>query len=330
MNKYFVVVTALILIVSACVPQTPTEPPSIIIEQPPHTSSGMTTAEIAALTLLSETLGLPADQITLVSSEAVTWPDGCLGIVRMGVMCTQAEVPGYKITFEADGDIYEVHANKDGSVALIAGDPQSSTTVEDAVTKQLAQNLGLKENDISVVSNVAIEFPDSCLGVMMDDVMCAQVITPGRIIVLEANGVQYEYHTNDAGSQIQPATLALTWSRDGGFAGFCDSFTVFLSGEIYGNQCKLEDGRMGTFASLLTSSERSKFDTWIGKYGQVSLDESDPKDVSDSMNLVIEFYGLGKGKPGKPVQQEIFTWAQELFQKLYKQEPAISQALVFS
>ncbi len=195
---------------------------------------------------------------------------------------------------------------------------QASVDVEDAVIKQLVQNLDLKESDVSVVSDAIIEFPDSCMGVSMDEVMCAQVITPGRIIVLEANGVQYEYHTSDDGSRIQPATLALNWKREGGFAGFCDSLTVFLSGEVYGNQCKMEDGRMETFASLLTSSERSKFDAWIGKYGQVTLDASDPKGVADGMSLVIEFHGMGKGKPGKPVQQDIFTWSQELFQKLYE------------
>lgn len=324
MKKVFIGLLTLIILLTACAPQVPTELPTVVVEKPTSTGSAMTSAEIAALTVLSETLGLSADKIDLLSTESVTWSDGCLGIVRMGVMCTQAEVPGYKITFETDSGSYEVHTNKDGSVALIAGDPRSSADVEDAVVKQLAQNLGLTESDISVVSDVGIEFPDSCMGVSMDDVMCAQVITPGHIIVLEADGVQYEYHTSDDGTRIQPATLALNWKREGGIAGFCDSLTVFLSGEIYGNQCKLEDGRMETFSSLLTSSERSKFDTWIGKYGQVTLDESDPKNVSDSMDLVIEFYGMGNGKPGKPVQQEIFTWAQELFQKLYKQEPTIS------
>lgn len=284
----------------------------------------LTPAQNSAVSLLSETLDLPSEQISLISTEAVTWRDGCMGIVRVGVMCTQAEVPGYKVILDADSRKYEIHTNKDGSVALIAGDPQSSTEVEDAVIKQLAQNLGLKESDISVVSDVTIEFSDSCLGVVMDNIMCAEVLTSGYSIVLEADGVQYEYHASDDGSRIQPATLALTWNREGGFAGFCDSLTVFLSGEIYGNQCKLEDGRMGTFSSLLTSSERSKFDAWMDKYGQVTLDASDPKGVADGMTLTVEFHGMGKGKPGQPAQQEIFLWAQELFQKLYKQEPTNS------
>jgi len=321
MKKVFIGLTMLIVIFAGCVPQAPAEPtelPSIIIEQPTRTSSGMTSAEIAALTVLSETLNLPADKITVISSEAVTWPDGCLGIVRMGVMCTQAEVPGYQIILEADGIKHEVHTNKDGSVALVAEGTQSSTTAEDAVIKQLAKNLGLKESDISLVSDVVIEFPDSCLGVAMDWVMCAQIVTTGHSIVLEADGIQYEYHTSQDGSQIQPATFALTWKREGGIAGFCDSLTIFLSGEIYGNQCKSQpDGTMSTFANLLTASERSQFDSWMNDYGQFTLDASDPKGVADGMTHVIVLFGSGKGKPGKPVEGEIFTWAQNIFQKLY-------------
>ena len=318
MKKVFIDMLMLIILLTACAPQAPTELPTVVDEQPTSIGSGMTPAEVAALTLLSETLGLPANQITLVSSKAVTWPDGCLGIVRMGVMCTQAEVPGYKITFESDSGTYEVHTNKDGSVALVAGGAQSSAEAENAVIKQLAQNFGLKESDISVVSDDVIEFPDSCMGVSMENTMCSETITPGRVIVLEANGIQYEYHVSKDGTRIQPATFALTWKREGGIAGFCDGLTIFLSGEVYGYQCKSKEAKLTGLASLLTTSERSQFYTWINKYGQATLDASDPKGVADGMSLVIEFHGVGKGKPGKPVQQEIFTWSRELFQKLYE------------
>jgi hypothetical protein len=307
----------LALMLAACAPQGPTKPPTIIVEQPTQIGSEMTPAEIAALTALSETLSLSADEITLISSEPVTWPDGCLGIDRMGVMCTQAEVPGYKITFKANGEIHEVHTNKDGDIALVAARTQASASVEDTVIKQLAQNLGLKESNISVMSSDVIEFSDACLGVAMDEMMCAQVVTPGNIITLEADGVQYEYHTSEDGSRIQPATIALTWKREGGFAGFCDSLTVFLSGEVYGNQCKSQDGRMGTFAGLLNASEQSQFNSWMDNYGQETLNASDPKGVADGMTNVVVLIGNGAGKPGKPIEQEIFAWAQELFQQLY-------------
>lgn len=237
MCKKMVMMIALILIVSACVPQTPTEPPSLIIEQPG----------------------------------------------------------------DADSD-----------------EGREINSIEYDVVKQLADNLGLNIKNIEVVENSLFEFSDSCLSVTMPDVMCAQVITPGRIIVLEADDIQYEYHTDEDGTRIQPATIALTWSRDGGFAGFCDRLTVFHSGEIYASQCSSQSERVSALTSMLSLKEQKQFSGWVEKYRGVTLDASDPKEVADGMSLVLEFHGMGKSKPGKPVQQEIFTWAQELFQKLYK------------
>ena len=195
---------------------------------------------------------------------------------------------------------------------------QSLDLLEEAVVKQLAANLGLKQSDISVVSNEIVEFSDSCLGITMQDVKCAQVTTPGRIVMLEANGIQYEYHTSADGERVQPATLAITWKREGGIAGFCDSMTVFLSGEIYGNQCRSEpDGTMDTFANLFSASDRKQFDAWMTQFGEVTLDASDPKGVSDRMEVTLVLSGLGSGKPGTAEQQVLFTWAQRMFQKLY-------------
>ena len=195
---------------------------------------------------------------------------------------------------------------------------QDLDPLEETVVKQLAANLGLKQSDISVVSNEPAEFGDACLGVAMEGVECEEVVTEGHTIVLEAKGVQYEYHTSEDGKRIQPATLALTWKREGGIAGFCDSMTVFLSGEIYGDQCRSEsDGTMDTFANLFSASDHKQFDAWMTQFGDVTLDASDPKGVSDRMEVTLALYGLGSSKPDKAEQQALFTWAQKLFQKLY-------------
>ena len=319
MIKFAIGFFTLALILTACAPPTPAEQPSFVLDQPTQGSNEMTPTQIAALTHLSMTLGLPADQITLISTESVTWPDGCLGVQKMGVMCTQALVEGYRIIFEAGGKEYEVHTNATGSSVVVAIGLDVNDLVETIIMDQLAKNLGLDANVISVISNEPVEFSDACMGVTMQDVMCAEVITPGRIVVLESNGAQYEYHVSEDSRQIQPATFALTWKREGGIAGFCDSLTVFLSGEVYGNQCKSQpNGTMGTFATLLSSDEKEQFNTWIEEYGSMTLDVSDPKGVADGMTNVIVLFGTGTGKPGKPVEGEIFTWAQGLFQELYK------------
>ena len=74
---------------------------------------------------------------------------------------------------------------------------------------------------------------------------------------------------------------------------------------------------MDTFANLFSASDRKQFDAWTTQFGEVTLDASDPKGVSDRMEVTLVLYGLGSGKPGKAEQQALFTWAQSLFQKLY-------------
>lgn len=64
----------------------------------------------------------------------------------------------------------------------------------------LANQLGIDSSEVTVTSSEAVEWPDACLGVTLEDEMCAQVITPGYIIVLSANGSSYTYHTDQSGS----------------------------------------------------------------------------------------------------------------------------------
>lgn len=331
MRRVSFVITALIfvfaMLVTSCAPAAATEGPSFIPEEPTippqptptHVRVDLTPAQRAALNALAEKLSLPADKITLVSTEEVIWPDGCLGIVRMGVMCTQAQVPGFRIILEANGQKYEYHTNQDGSIGQLAEGAQQAGEVEKMLIKQLAANLGLQESDVTLVSSTAVEFPDSCLGVAMPDVMCAQVVTAGHIVVLDVKGIQYEYHTNADGSEVQPATFALTWKREGGIAGFCDNLVVFRSGEVYTSQCKAgPEGKMGTFASLLTAKEEAQFDDWMTRFGNTTLDDSDPKGVSDRMMLTLELFGSGDKQPTKAEQQALFEFAQNLYQKLSK------------
>lgn len=188
---------------------------------------------------------------------------------------------------------------------------------EETVIKQLAENLDMEESEISLVSSEETEFSDACLGVAMEGVMCAQVITPGRTIVLEANGIQYEYHTSEDGSRVQPANLALIWRREGGIAGFCDVLTVFRSGEVFASKCTSQDeGTMGSLAALLTTKEQQQFNKWMTEFGETKLDASDPKGVADRMVVTLELFGTGGEEPTEAEGQALFKFAQDLYQEL--------------
>ena len=59
--------------------------------------------------------------------------------------------------------------------------------------RDLAQRLGLNENEVSEVGVEQADFPDASLGAPVEDEMSAQVITSGWRIHLQAGGETYEY-----------------------------------------------------------------------------------------------------------------------------------------
>jgi hypothetical protein len=62
--------------------------------------------------------GVDASALKVVSSEAVTWPDGALGCPEPGVMYTMALVPGYRIRIKAGDNLLDYHASRRGFLVL--------------------------------------------------------------------------------------------------------------------------------------------------------------------------------------------------------------------
>jgi hypothetical protein len=93
--------------------------------------------------------------------------------------------------------------------AIPTGESPASGAVETpspaaaAAQAALAEKLGLPASQIAIVSVEAVEWPDACLGAAGEGEMCAQVITPGYRVVLEANGKQYEVHTDESGKNVR-------------------------------------------------------------------------------------------------------------------------------
>jgi hypothetical protein len=167
------------------------------------------------------------------------------------------------------------------------------------------------------VSAQLIEWPDSCLGMALPGVACSQVVTPGYLIVLEANGVQFEYHTNADGSVIVPGTLALVWQRVGGIAGFCDTLVLFRSGEAHGDWCQPQAGNTDTTLGVtLTADEQTQLNDWLAKYGTVSISQASPPDASDAMTVTLTLYGIGSQQPNEAEQQAMLDFASTVYTRI--------------
>ncbi len=336
MKRLFVAVL-LVLMLAACVPSTPmvdATPTNIPVDippvqqtptlipvdippvQPPLSTqpSNLTPAQRAAIAALASRLNIPQDQISIMSSEPVTWPNGCMGIQRMGVMCTMNIVPGYRIVLGAGGSQYEFHTNQDGSVVLPASGMPAPGAAESAVIAQLASVQDIPADQISVISDANVEWPDSCLGVAQAGLACSQIVTPGHSIVVRANGIQYEYHTNGDGSQVQPASLWLVWKQEGGVAGRCDQMTIYLSGEIQAGSCS--QTKDTTVKQVLSQSDQTQLEQWSASFGSVLIDLSDPKTAADAMLRTLLLNGTGSGQPSVDEQKKMYNWAQTIFQSL--------------
>ena len=292
--------------------QSPTDVP--VLATPTHIPVDLSPAQRAAMSDLAQSLGVPVSEVNLVSTEAVTWPNGCMGVPRVGALCTQGQVPGYRLVLSAKGQQYEYHTNLDGSIIVPSEAMQVPGPAETAAIKQFVKNLGISESDVKLVSGAPVEWPDSCLGVALDHVMCAQIVTPGYIIVLEAGDKQYEYHTNNDASVIMPATPAMDWKQEGGIAGVCQSITVYLSGEVYGMNCAAGgDGRM----AVLTSAQRQQLYTWIDTLANTAVDLSDPKGAADAMTRTADLMSGGTMPPTDAQKHAIFDFGQALYRQLY-------------
>jgi hypothetical protein len=69
--------------------------------------------------------------------------------------------------------------------------------------KHLATETNLPEAQIQVVKYEETEWSDSSLGCPKPGMSYLTVITPGYLVILKANGLQYEYHTNLKGMVVR-------------------------------------------------------------------------------------------------------------------------------
>lgn len=72
-------------------------------------------AVLAVINNLSQSLGVGADQVQVVSFEQVEWPDACLGLPQGDEACAQVVTPGFQVILEVNGVQYEVRTDQTGT-----------------------------------------------------------------------------------------------------------------------------------------------------------------------------------------------------------------------
>jgi hypothetical protein len=167
----------------------------------------------AAIEDLALMLEISTEQVEVISFQDEEWPDSCLGLAAPDEMCLQVITPGFRILLTANGMRFEYHTDLTGDILRVVGDTQiipikpgfnqGEPQAILAVMQAINQSTGIPMNEINVISMEATEWSDSCLGLARPDEMCAEVITPGWISILEADGKTYEFHTDSSGMNIR-------------------------------------------------------------------------------------------------------------------------------
>jgi hypothetical protein len=83
--------------------------------------------------------------------------------------------------------------------------PSAPRKIVEKAKSDLVKQFGVDASQIRVVEARAVDWPDASLGCPQPDMTYAQVVTPGYWVLLEVEGRQYPYHTD----QNEQVTLCL-------------------------------------------------------------------------------------------------------------------------
>ena len=206
MKRFLVLALLLTLLLSACAQVIQTPP--VDRKTPLYESVGdyldRTSSEKAAIEIIINQYGYEASQILPLKTTRKTWTDTCLEVAPISEICVPEEIPGYFMLFYADHSIFEAHTDQSTQKIYVLNYLTKYSSPVEVAIQYLAKQLDVPANKIQVQSNEQIDWPDSCLGFMSEDIVCVPVITPGFLIRLEALGVVSEFHADIYGSRLIP------------------------------------------------------------------------------------------------------------------------------
>ncbi len=191
MKQVFLVVLLSVWIgISACTPvDQPVEPTALPAPVDIELPDGV-------IDSIAENLNIGVEQIEFKNAIKIDYPNDCLGLPSAEEVCAEMIVPGYQGIFAVGSAQYEFRSDESGGRLRII------PIALKAAQAELSKAFQIDINHIRWVGVERMEWKDSCLGLEQPGITCAEVITPGFRILLEAGGVFFVYRTNESGSQV--------------------------------------------------------------------------------------------------------------------------------
>jgi hypothetical protein len=280
---------------------------------------GEVSASIKAATQeLALQLDINPESIQVISVNAAEWPNSCLGAPEPEEMCAEVITPGFGGILEVNGVQYEFRSDETGDQIRII--PEAIQTAVQA----LAHKLEAESENIRLVSFERMTWNYSCLGVTSPKIECLQVITPGYRVVLQADGEQYVYHTDESGNNIVQAEIPLP--------GIGDALITFSESDELGCQQVLInsdelssgfcEGTLTTIPFPMDILEIGDLNYLIEKYAPFEVETKGGK---------LGFSGTGSEIATEAEQRMITEWARLVKQiaESGRVDPAWGRALVW-
>ncbi|MCX7753878.1 MAG: hypothetical protein N2117_01350 [Anaerolineales bacterium] len=298
----------------------------------------LSAAADAARRALAELLGVKPEQIEIRALEAVEWPDGCLGLAAPEEICTLAIVPGYRITLALEGVEYVYRTDARGlnlrrelgvSFQVGVDEPrflaawQNAECTEQALLLpeglsfgpcQGTHSLQKWENDqipaamADFLARLAPFQAETPAGTVIFDGIGTETATPAEQRAI-AEWLKIHFLSAQSGRPEADWGLALTYSRQGGFAGFCDSLKVYLDGSVLLSSCKDVD-----IDFRLDAGQLERLYGWYDTFAKIAYSQSDPA-VADALSVELTLEGQGTESPDQAGIEEILAFCQALIQQ---------------
>jgi hypothetical protein len=202
----------------------PAEEGELIVQPQPGTPGILPSLIERATDDLRRQLNVSRQAIVVKEATSVNWRDSSLGCPEEDMGYLTVITPGYWIVLEVAGKSYYYHADEAGNQLILCpeeratppaagalesspsliiqpmpGSPDSLNNLLADVQNDLSGRLNVSRAQIRVLTTQKVEWSDSSLGCPEPDMSYLMVITPGYRIVLEAQGQEHYYHSNESG-----------------------------------------------------------------------------------------------------------------------------------
>lgn len=323
---------------------TPLPSPTTALQPSPTGDNPLSSKDpivAAVISALAGGLNVDNDAVTPLSKQAVQWPDACLGVPVVEMMCAAVITDGFRVTLSVNDLVYAAHTNADASNVILLPGPAPEPA---GLTYSYRQD-GACQAVMARPDRIAF---GPCFG----DLQVASFADPVRADELTHFIETYESFlyavpsglVHFIGSGSTPATpaeqrsvaawaqmvstevksgrvngengLLFTWRREGGIAGFCDGLAVYASGAAIASSCRSEPDQE-VARGWLTADQLEQTYEWSDTFSRFEY-APDSGATADAMIVVLDFMGTGSTAASADEQQAIVAFAQALFTQIVR------------